>query len=196
MSVTAVPIPPVKRRYLVWLWLGVLLAVAGAAALAWKGTEAYAPKQDGTNRQFLAWNARQPGVQTTASGLQYQVIEPGQGPSPTETDMALVTYTGAFRDGKIFDQSPQPVPMSVGGTIPGFSEGLKLMKKGSKYRFWIKPELAYGSRTPDPQQMPPNSLLVFEVSLFQFIPQQMYQQMLQMQQMRGGAPGGAAPQGR
>ena len=74
MSVTAVPLQPVKRAYKVWLWIGVLAAIALALGLAWVGTRA-AVAAKGTNEQFLAWNKGQPGVKTTASGLQYQVLK-------------------------------------------------------------------------------------------------------------------------
>ncbi len=198
MSVTAVPIQPVKRSYLVWLWLGVILAITGAVALAWIGTSTKSVANVLPNEKFLAWNARQAGVIQTASGLQYQVLAPGEGASPTDQDVTLVNYKGTLRDGTAFDESRQPTPMPVSGMIPGFSEGLKLMKKGSKYRFWIKPELAYGDRSPDPARLPNGSLLIFEVEMIEFIPAAMYQQMMQMQQgggMPGGAPGGPPPGG-
>lgn len=194
-SVTAVPIPPTKRSYLVWLWIGIALAVAAAVALAWFGT-ARVVAEKGDNATFLAWNKGQPGVVETASGLQYEVIEEGQGASPTESDVALVMYRGALRDGTQFDASQQPTPLPVAGMIPGFTEALKLMKKGGKYRVWIKPELGYGSEARrDPQGrevIPANSLLVFDVHLIEFLPQSVYMQMMQ-QQMGGGMPGGPPP---
>jgi hypothetical protein len=189
-SVTAVPIAPTKRSYLVWLWIGVIVAVAGAIALAWFGT-ARVVAEKGSNESYLAWNKGQSGVVETASGLQYQVLKEGEGASPTDSDVTLITYEGRLRDGTVFDARPQPVPMPVGGVVPGFSEALKLMKKGGKYRIWIKPELGYGANSPDPNRVPPNSLLVFEVSLLEFVPMSVYQQM--MQQQMGGAPGGPPP---
>ena len=99
----------------------------------------------------------------------------------------------------MFDASKQPTPLPVAGSIKGFSEGLKLMTKGAKYRFWIKPELGYGANSPDPNAIPNNSLLVFDVELIDFLPQSVLQQQMQMQQqMQGGAPGaapGTPPQG-
>ena len=176
-TVTAVPIAPVKRSYVVWLIVGIVLAVMAAAALAVQGDD------------FLTRNARAKGVVTTASGLQYQVIEPGSGPKPTDTDVALVMYEGKLLDGTTFDKSQQPTPFPVTGVVPGFSEGLKLMPKGAKYKFWIRPELGYGAETKGP--IPGNSTLVFEVELLDFLPESVIRQ-LQQQQM-GGMPGGAMP---
>ncbi|MDF2495020.1 FKBP-type peptidyl-prolyl cis-trans isomerase [Sphingomonas sp.] len=191
-TVTAVPIAPVKRSYVVWLIVGILAAVMAAAALAVQGDD------------FLTRNARAKGVVTTPSGLQYQVIEPGSGPKPTDTDVALVMYEGKLLDGTTFDKSQQPTPFPVTGVVPGFSEGLKLMPKGAKYRFWIKPELGYGAETKGP--IPGNSTLVFDVELLDFLPEAVIRQ-LQQQQMGGaagmpGMPGApqpgaeAPPQGR
>lgn len=190
-SVTAVPIAPVKRRYIVYLVLGLLLAVAAAAALAWQ-----APVD------FLTHNGRQPGVVTTASGLQYKVLTAGKGATPTDADVALVQYVGKLPDGSVFDQSRQPTPMPVAGVVPGFSEALKLMPKGAKYRVWIKPELGYGA--PRPAGAPPldgkaaelaRQVLTFDLELLDFLPEAVVRQMQaqQMQQMQGqgGASGGA-----
>lgn len=196
-NVTAVPIQPIKRSIVVWIVLGVLLAVAIGGWLAWRGTGSVIADK-GDNAQFLAYNKRQPGVVETASGLQYKVLEAGAGGAkPTDADIALIEYTGTLRDGRTFDASQQPTPLPVAGSVPGFSEGLKLMPKGSKYRFWIKPELGYGDRSPDPTKLPNGSLLMFDVKLVDFrseaeIRQLQMQQQMQ-QQMQGGAPG--APPG-
>jgi hypothetical protein len=181
-TVTAVPIAPVKRSYVVWLIVGILLAVMAAAALAVQGDD------------FLTRNSRAKGVVTTASGLQYQVIAPGSGAKPTDTDVALVMYEGKLLDGTTFDKSQQPTPFPVTGVVKGFSEGLKLMPKGAKYKFWIKPELGYGAETKGP--IPGNSTLVFDVELLDFLPEAVIRQ-LQQQQMgaAGGMPGGAAMPG-
>ena len=167
-AVTAVPLLPVKRGYLVWLWVGIAVAVLGAAALAWAGDP---------------W-------QTTPSGLRYTVLSAGQGgPHPTDNDVTLVNYTGKLTDGTVFDQSRQPTPMPVSGVVPGFSEGLKLMPKGAKYRFMIPPQLGYGATANGP--IPANSTLMFDVELVDFIPADTLRQMQQQQMMRGGM-GGAA----
>ncbi len=194
MSVTAVPLQPTPRRYVVLLWIGIVVAIVAAAALAWVST-AGAIAATGTNEQFLTYNASQPGVETTASGLQYRVLEKGEGEQhPTDDDVALISYKGSLRDGTVFDASQQPVPFPVAGGIPGFSEGLKLMTKGATYRFWIKPELGYGARDNGP--IPADSLLVFDVELIDFLPQQVIRQMQMQQMMQGGAGAGAgAPPG-
>lgn len=196
-SVTAVPIAPTKRSALVWLWLGIIVAIAGAAALAWVGTEKVVTER-ADNATFLARNKAQAGVTETASGLQIQTISEGTGASPTDSDVALVNYKGTLRNGEVFDasQQPTPLPVAVPNIIPGFSEGLKLMKKGGKYRIWIKPELGYGKEAKTDRTgrevLPADSLLIFEVELLEFLPMSVYQQMLQ-QQMGGGMPGGAPP---
>jgi FKBP-type peptidyl-prolyl cis-trans isomerase len=186
MSVTAVPIPPTSRRVLTMLWAGLVLVVVAAIALAWGGTGA-AIAQTGSNEQFLEWNAKQPGVQTTASGLQYQVLKAGEGGKPTDADVALIKYKGALRDGTVFDENER-APLPVAQVVPGFSEGLKLMQKGGKYRLWIKPELGYGDRDTG-GAIPPSSVLVFDVELIEFLPMAVLQQMQMQQMMNQGAPG-------
>jgi len=187
-TVTAVPIRPVKRGYLIWLWAGIALALMSAYALARQGDD------------FLTRNARATGVVTTASGLQYRVLTGGQAgaPKPTDQDVALVSYEGRLLDGTVFDKSQQPTPMPVAGVVPGFSEALKLMPKGSKFRLWLKPSLGYGDKAAGP--IPPNSTLRFDVELIDFLPEQVLRQMQQQQMMGGGMPGampggvpGAAP---
>lgn len=172
-SVTAVPLQPVKRGYLVWLWIGIALAVLVAGALAWAGDT---------------------GIKTTPSGLRYRVIAAGKGgPHPTDADVALVNYTGKLADGTVFDKSQQPTPMPVTGVVPGFSEALKLMPKGAKYRFWLPPQLAYGATPPPGAPIPPNATLTFDVELVDFLPESYIRQMqAQQQMMRGAAGGGAA----
>src|SRR5579875_2642601 len=191
MSVTAVPLQPTRRSYVVLLWLAIVIAVL----LAFQGTAAVVATK-GSNEQFLAWNAKQPGVKTTADGLEYRVLKAGEGTDhPTDDDVALINYVGKLRDGSTFDASKQPTPLPVAGSIKGFSEGLKLMTKGAKYRFWIKPELGYGAKANGP--IPADSLLVFDVELVDFLPQSVLQQQMQMMQMQqmqqqqqqGGVPG-------
>tara|TARA_R110000850_G_scaffold89359_2_gene191363 strand:- start:3174 stop:3749 length:576 start_codon:yes stop_codon:yes gene_type:complete len=189
MSVTTVPIHPIKKGSLTKIWLGVLLIALAALALAYAGTK-NAVINGASNEQFLAANAGEDGVETTASGLQYKVLKPGEGPSPTATDTALVKYEGRLRDGTIFDANEQ-TPMPVGGVVPGFSEALQLMQKGGEYRIWIPSDLAYGEASPG-EQVPPNSLLIFDVTLLDFISQAQMEELRQQMQAQG-MPGGPPP---
>ncbi len=105
--------------------------------------------------------------QKTASGLEYQVIEAGEGKKPKATDTVLVHYRGTLLDGKEFDSSykrNQPIGFPLNGVIAGWTEGLQLMSVGAKYLFRIPPELAYGKRGAG-NVIPPNATLMFEVEL-------------------------------
>jgi FKBP-type peptidyl-prolyl cis-trans isomerase FkpA len=201
MSVTAVPLQPVKRSYKLWLWLGVIVAVLAAFGMAWMGTRAAAAAR-GSADQFLAWNKGRIGIHTTASGLQYQLVKAGSGPNAVDGDGASVTVFGTKRDGSVFQPSA-PLQVPVGqGTIKGFSEALKLMNKGSKYRFWLPPELGYNEAGP--QHPLYGQVLIFDIEMNELIPaeqlRQMMMQQMMMQQQQGGAPGGpggpAGPQQR
>ncbi len=107
-------------------------------------------------------------MKTTASGLKYQVLQQGNGTvSPKPTDTVKVHYHGTLLNGTVFDSSVerrQPISFPLNGVIPGWTEGLQLMKVGDKFKFEIPPGLAYGERSPSPV-IPPNSTLVFEVEL-------------------------------
>lgn len=107
-------------------------------------------------------------MKTTASGLKYEVLKHGAGTvSPKPTDTVNVHYHGTLLDGTVFDSSVQrgePISFSLNGVIPGWTEGLQLMKVGDKFKFEIPPNLAYGPASPSPK-IPPNSTLVFEVEL-------------------------------
>jgi len=116
---------------------------------------------------FLENNKKQPGVQVTASGLQYQVITKGTGIMPKATDSVLVHYKGTLLNGKQFDSSydrKEPISFPLDGVIPGWTEGVQLMPAGSKYKFFIPYNLAYGERGAG-QDIPPYSTLVFEIEL-------------------------------
>lgn len=192
MSVTTVPIQPIQKGLLAKIWIGVLLIAGAALLLAYTGTRSVVI--DGaSNEQFLAANADEDGVVTTESGLQYKVIKPGEGPSPTATDTALVKYEGRLRDDTIFDANEQ-APMPVGGVVPGFSEALQLMQRGGEYRIWIPSDLAYGEASPG-DQIPPNSLLIFDVTLLDYISAAQMEELRQQMQAQGGMPGGPPPQG-
>ena len=182
MSVTTVPIHPIKKGSLTKIWVGVALIVGAALLLAYTGTQ-NAVVTGASNDQFMAANADEDGVVTTESGLQYKIITPGEGPSPTATDTALVRYEGTLRDGTIFDANEQ-APMPVGAVVPGFSEALQLMQKGGEYRIWIPSELAYGEASPG-EQIPPNSMLIFDVALIDFISQAQMEELRQQMQAQG-----------
>ena len=116
---------------------------------------------------YLAENGQRDGVVTTASGLQYEVQTQGTGPRPSATDQVSVHYRGTLVDGTEFDRSPEdgdPVTFPINQVISGWTEALQLMPVGSKYRFVIPSNLAYGERGSGPM-IGPNATLVFEVEL-------------------------------
>jgi hypothetical protein len=193
MSVTAVPLRPIERRALVWLWLGLgLLALLGIAGAFYATRNIAAPA-----KVFLARNAKQPGVVVTPSGLQYQVLAAGSGARPTASDLVLINYVGSLADGTVFDQGKM-APLAVGRTVPGFSEALMLMPVGSKYRLWIPPALGYPEGNGP---IPPNSLLIFDVDLLAVAPQSAMgpprgmPPSAAMPPPAGGMPEGVVPQG-
>lgn len=121
---------------------------------------------------FLAANAKKPGVKTTASGLQYQVISEGTGPRPKDTDIVRVHYKGTLLDGKTFDSSyerGEPATFPLTGVITGWREGLALMPVGSKYRLWVPAALGYGESGTPGGPIGPNATLVFEVELLEIV---------------------------
>jgi FKBP-type peptidyl-prolyl cis-trans isomerase len=120
--------------------------------------------------KFLETNKTREGVTTTASGLQYEVLAKGNGLSPVATDSVMVHYTGTLLDGKVFDSSVErgePVTFKLNQVIPGWTEGLQLMKEGDKFKFYIPSEIAYGARGS--RSIEPNSTLIFEVELLKVI---------------------------
>ena len=187
-EITRVPIQPIAKGSLVKLWLGVLIAVAFAAALAWVAM----PK-----------------------GVDVDVVAEGTGPSPSKDDVIFVRYTGKLADGTVFDQSqdvqlpvegllPKGSPLPLGRMIPGFAEGAVQMKRGGKYTLFIPADKGYGAEGQKDQQgnevIPPNSDLTFDVELVDFMTEadfqrriQTLQQAMQMQQGQGGAGSQAAP---
>jgi FKBP-type peptidyl-prolyl cis-trans isomerase FkpA len=206
MSVTTVPIQPIKKGSLRRYWLGIALLAAVGGTLAYVGTQPIVHRYAG-NDDFLKTNGKESGVLTTGSGLQYKVVKDGEGKPPTDDDVVLVKYKGTLRDGKVFDENPQAA-FPVSGVVPGFSEGLKLMKRGGSYRLWISSNLGYGPEDQkNPQTgevgIPGNSLLIFDVDLLEYKSrtevEAMQKQMQEMQKKQGAAVGGgtagAAPQG-
>ena len=182
-EITRVPLQPIAKGALVKLWLGVIVALLVAFGVA-HATRIV---------QFSV-------VKVTA-------IKDGSGPSPTIHDVALITYVAKLVNGKTFDHGER-TPMPLEGTIPGFAQGLQKMKVGGTYRLEIPAALAYGAEAKrdatGQEVIPANSDLIFEVQLFNFMPQQRFQQLMMAEQMRqmqagkggaAGGPGGAVPEG-
>lgn len=118
-------------------------------------------------KKFLEKNAKADGVKTTASGLQYIIIKEGNGPKPVDTATVSVHYHGTLLDGKVFDSSIDrgtPAEFPLNRVIKGWTEGIQLMSVGSKFKFWIPADLAYGDNGAG-AQVKPGSLLIFEVEL-------------------------------
>jgi peptidylprolyl isomerase len=118
---------------------------------------------------FLAENAKKDGVKTTASGLQYEVLQSGSGEThPTASSTVRVHYHGTLIDGTVFDSSVErgeTISFPLNRVIPGWTEGVQLMKKGDKFRFFIPSNLGYGNRSAG--KIPAGSTLIFDVELFE-----------------------------
>ena len=149
-----------------WLAAGaVVLAVVGV--LVYTGTQSQVAAVRQGDVKFMAENKSKPGVVTTASGLQYQVIRDGRGPRPAAQDTVLVHYEGRLVDGTVFDSSyqrGQPAAFPLNQVIPGWTEGVQLMAVGSKYHFVVPPALAYGSQGAG-GVIPPGAVLEFDIEL-------------------------------
>ena len=186
-DVTAVPLRPIKKGSLTRLWLGVGAACVAAGAMAWAGTSTVS----GSGCSVGDFKGTKPV--TTASGLMFQTVKTGAGNKPTDTDVALVDYKGTLKDGKQFDANER-APLPVADMIPGFTEALKLMQVGGKYRFCIPSALAYGPAGQGP--IPGNAVLFFDVTLLDFRGQaeiQVMQQQMQQMQAQGQLPPGVEP---
>ncbi|NML95393.1 FKBP-type peptidyl-prolyl cis-trans isomerase [Novosphingobium olei] len=173
-EITRVPLQPVAKGSVTKIWLGVILAVVVAAALA-----------------FAA----------RYHGLVVDTLKAGQGASPTTADVVLVNYVGRLANGKEFDRGEKAV-MPVEGVIPGFAKGLQQMQRGGKYRLEIPASMAYGTNEQKSQAtgevvIPANSDLVFDVELLDFKSaaeiERQRQMIQQMQQQMGGQMPGQAP---
>ncbi len=119
--------------------------------------------------EFLTKNKSNPKVKTTASGLQYEVLQEGDGKTkPTAADVVQVKYTGKLLDETVFDSTDKnggaPMDINLGSVIKGWTEGIQLMSKGSKYRFYIPSDLAYGDNGAGPA-IPPGATIIFDVEL-------------------------------
>lgn len=118
-------------------------------------------------KKFLEENAKKDGVKVTASGLQYIVLQEGEGDSPAAADTVKVHYEGTLVNGQVFDSSikrGEPIEFPLNQVIPGWTEGVQLMKPGAKYRFFIPSHLAYGEQGAG-GVIAPNSTLIFDVEL-------------------------------
>jgi FKBP-type peptidyl-prolyl cis-trans isomerase FklB len=129
---------------------------------------AFGARNKSASDEFLARNGHENGVKTTASGLQYKVLAPGDAKAPpiTATDQVTVNYSGKLIDGTEFDSSYArgvPATFGVNGVIKGWQEALVLMKPGAKWELYVPPDLAYGA-SPRPG-IPANSLLIFDVEI-------------------------------
>ena len=146
---------------------------------------------------FLAKNRTAPGVKVTASGLQYQVLSQGTGSRPGPNDTVKVNYTGTFVSGEVFDSSsknnpPGPTAIPLARVIPGFREGLQLMQVGGHYKLFIPANLAYGAEPQRP--FPPNSTLIFDVTLVSTGPTTASSAPPQGGDIGGGGGGGGGDQ--
>ena len=145
-----------------------LTALAAAAALALIPQSIMAQSALEKGQAYMAENAKKEGVKTTASGLQYKVLQEGTGKSPKATDTVLVHYRGTLLNGTEFDSSykrNQPIEFPLNGVIPGWTEGVQLMKEGAKYQFVIPSNLAYGRRGTPGGPIGADETLIFEVEL-------------------------------
>jgi FKBP-type peptidyl-prolyl cis-trans isomerase FkpA len=182
---TRVPLQPIRKGSLAKLWLGIVVVLALAAAAAW-------------------WSVPQ--------GVKVTELVAGSGPHPAKGDVVFLDYVGKLPDGKVFDQSqplnipvqgilPEGNPFPIGGNfIAGFSEGLQKVQAGGKYELRIPASKAYGDKPPPGSPIPPNSDLVFDVTIHAIMPEAEFEQRAQMvqqmmQQMQQGAPGGQGAPG-
>lgn len=130
------------------------------------------------SEKFLQENSTKPGVKVTPSGLQYVITKEGTGKTPSATDIVKVHYTGTLIDGTKFDSSVdrgEPIEFPLNGVIPGWTEGLQLMKEGGKAMLYIPPALGYGDRGAG-GVIGPNAALIFEVELLEVKPGQATEQ--------------------
>lgn len=185
-EVTAVPIAPTKRSWLVWLAVGVVFAVVLGVGAAWSGTQkAVASACNASDLKGAG------SIQRLPSGVLVQTAHAGSGAKPGPEDYVLIGYKGTLKDGTVFDSQPQ-APFPVSGVVPGFSQALQAMQKGGAYRVCIPSAVGYGDKSAG--QIPANSMLFFEIEMLDWktgaevrAAQAMQQQMQMMQQQSQGA---------
>jgi FKBP-type peptidyl-prolyl cis-trans isomerase FklB len=143
-------------------------ALQALVAARQSAMEAKASENVASGAAFLEENGARDGVVTLPSGLQYEVLTDAEGPKPSATDRVTTHYRGTLIDGTVFDSSydrGQPATFPLNGVIAGWTEALQLMSVGAKWRLYIPPDLAYGSRAQGP--IPANSTLIFDVELLE-----------------------------
>lgn len=178
-EITRVPLRPIAKGSLTKLWLAIAFAVLVAAGVAWA---------------------------SMPEGLSIETLVEGEGPSPEQGDVVFVRYVGKLPDGTVFDES-QPVPLPLegifpegtpfpveeGATIDGFYTGLQQVQKGGTYLFEIPADQAYGAEPPPGAPIPPDSDLVFEVEVVDFMSQAEFEQRLQLLRQAMQAQAGPTP---
>jgi FKBP-type peptidyl-prolyl cis-trans isomerase FklB len=135
--------------------------------------DALAEKNRAAGREFLERNAKEPGVMSMSSGLQYRVLNKGDSSakSPAPTDQVTVRYTASLADGKVFDRSDvhdRPAMFRVNSVFKGWQEAFLSMKPGAKWQLFVPPELGYGANSPP--GVPPGAVLIYELELLQVDP--------------------------
>ncbi len=158
-----------RRHAIVLAGALVLAACAKAAPTAPDGS----PQAAAASKAFLAKNAKDAGVVTTSSGLQYRIVHsgPATGLRPKPADEVKVNYEGKLLDGSVFDstyQRGQPAVMTVRDLVPGWREALQLMRPGDEWLVYLPPDLGYGAAGAGP--IPPNAVLVFKLQLIDVLP--------------------------
>jgi FKBP-type peptidyl-prolyl cis-trans isomerase FkpA len=164
VSVTQVPLRPLKRGSLAKLWVGILLLIAAGVLLAWAGAG-------------------------HSGGVRVKTIEAGSGAVITAADGVLIEYEGKLDDGTVFDTSAGrgPAFFPVGGVVPGFSQALQKMQKGGRYAFTLPSDLAYGDTPPAGSPIPPGADLHFTVHVLEVAPMEA---IMRGAQGGGGGPPG------
>ena len=170
---TATPASGASGGMTKWL-VGAAVVIAIVGLGVWAGTQGQVVAVRQQDMKFLSENGKKPGVITTGSGLQYDIIRQGSGPKPGREDTVLVHYEGRLIDKTVFDSSyqrGQPAAFPLDQVIPGWTEGVQLMPTGSKFHFVVPPALGYGARGAG-GVIPPGAVLEFDIELLAVKPKQ------------------------